>query len=330
MSSCQELRSFATEILSCIEEILDKINKLLSLLSQSRLKIFGPTVSSIISKTKCLRRLVRQTILLLQDDLLNTCESLANYGTNEEMYREIRGEISRKGTQQLQRFLDICTKRLNNTKKSYDKLCSLTIELCGEIDKAKQECEEVLESKKRRGVGEVTFGAAAMGGAVALALSSIPAPPLALVILGAGGFFGIFAGIYHISYRLDDDKKKSVEDAHAELEQLKSILHEIHERANKCARTIKRSAEDLISHDVAELTVQKGKTYDAYVGSLVPVNIPECFGLDNNQLKKLVTDYETDLNVTLDEFETHMNNLLAGTTDARAKAEVCIRNFPGA
>lgn len=330
MASCQELRSFATEILSCIEEILDKINRLLSLLSESRLKIFGPTVSSIISKTRCIRQLVRQTLLLLQDDLLKACESLATYGTNKKMYKEIRGEIPRKETQQLKRFLDVCTKRLNNTKDSYDGLCSVTIKLCGEIDKAKQECEEVLEGKTWRGVGEVTVGTVAMGGAGALALSSIAAPPLALGILCVGGVSGIFAGIYHISYKLDDDKKKSVKDAHAELGQLNSILHDIHECANKCARTIKRSAEDLISKDVAGLTVQRGKTYDAYVGSLVPVNIPECFGLDNDQLKKLVTDYETDLNVTLNEFETHMKNLLAGTTDARAKTEVCIKKFPGA
>ena len=115
--------------------------------------------------------------------------------------------------------------------------------------------------------------------------------------------------------KLDDDKIKLIDDARAELEQLKSILHDIHAHANRCAHIIVRSAEDLKDKDVAGWTMQKGKKHNAIEGSLMSVNIPECFGVDNDQLKKLVTVHQTDHNVTLDEFETHMKSLLIVTNN---------------
>lgn len=322
--TCEVFQSHTSGVLSYVNNILDLVNQLLSVLSEFK-NIFDPTISSIISRNRDLKQLVRTTVILLQDNLLKTCESLANYGINEEMHREVRGDISRKEIQQLKRFLDTCTKRLNNTKDSYDKLYNVTKRLCVEIDKAQRECGEVKDGNERRGKREVTIGGVAIVaglGALFSAFSPIAAPGIVIAALGAGE---ILAGVYHMRLpKLDDDKIKLIDDAHDELRKLKSILHETHTYANRCAHILVRSAEDL---DVVGPGLQKGKTHDATEGSLMPVTIPECFGLDDDQLKKLVTLHPTELNVTLDEFETYMKSLLAGVTDARAKIEECIKNF---
>lgn len=327
MASCKELQSFANEILSFVQEILDQIQKLLSVLLSKSNNIFGPQISSIISRNGHLRQHVRETLLLLQDDVLKTCESLANYGTNKEMYGEVRGEISRKETRQLKKFLDVCTRRLNDVKDSYDEFCSVTIRLLEEIDKAMQECVQLLEEKKAsyswRGFGVGAAGLAVAGGAAALVLSPIAVPAMAVAAVGTGGGFGFLTGVY-MYFNPNDDDIKIVAAAHAELKQLNSIIDKIHMCANKSAYMIRGSARDLKSHKVIGLSEQT----PGPEGRLKTVNIPKCFGLDNSQLKEL-TEHPTDLNVTLDEFEGHMKSLLAGTTDARAKTEACIKKFPG-
>jgi hypothetical protein len=321
--SSKDIQSFASGILSLIEKILEQINKLLSVLSKSN-NIFSSKISSITSRNRCLRQLVRETLLMLQDDLLNACESLADFGTNKEIYKEIRGEIPCKETRQLKIFLDVCTKRLNRTKDSYDKFCNVTKRLCVEIDQAKRECEKLLEEKKtthsRSGLGVGAAGLAAVGGAVVLALSPIAAPALGLVALGAGGVSGVLAGIYRFNSNPDDDDIKTVIGAHAELERLNSIIQNIHLCANKCAYKIRGSAQEL------EPTIDLSEQSNEYQGNLLIVDIPECFGLDSNQLQA-VTESEAIVNAILDKFEKHMKSLLAGTKEARAKTETCIKKF---
>jgi hypothetical protein len=309
---------------SHVQEILDQINKLLT---ESK-NIFGPTVSSVISKTRCFRQVVRQMLLLLRDDLLRAYESLADYGTNKEMYREIRCEISHKETRQLKQFLDVCIECLNTTKDSYDRLCNVTKKLCVEIDQAKKECVKLLEEKKmtysRRGLGVGAAGLAVVGGAAALALSPIAAPALAVVALGAGGTSGFGFGI-NMYLNPNDKNIKIIEDAVTELKQLNSIINNIQLCANECALTIRATARELESKDA----IGRSEVKPDPGGCLKTYNIPECFGLDHNQLKKL-TEHETDLKVTLSDLEENMKYLFAGAKEARAQTETCIKNFPGA
>ena len=75
-------------------------------------------------------------------------------------------------------------------------------------------------------------------------------------------------------------------------------------------------------------TPQSASANDSHEDIFVNVNIPKCFGLEDNQLKELIED-EAAVHHTLNEFETHMKSLREGITAARAKTERCLNLFPG-
>ena len=239
----EKSKEFAKEMLSFVQQILEDINKLLVTLGESKCLLLGhmrsAIISSVMSRNKHIRQFVRETLLLLQDDLLKACDSLAHYGTNKDIYKEIRGDISCKETQQLKRFLDTCTKRLNATIESYNDFCNVTGRLRVEIDKQRIECEKVLNAEKSHsfwskvGYGVCGAGLATLvGGAGVVVFTPIVVPALAVgAVIGAAGVTGasgLLGGAYMNHLRPQDDDMKVVTSALNELNELSTIINHSH------------------------------------------------------------------------------------------------------